>query len=118
MHQNQTIPEEKVKEYQTMFKFNNLNLSEDQKQSLLKVLFRHDAILSRSEFDLGKCDILQHVINTGNARPIKQNPYKTDPIRQEESKRQIEAMLKADIIEPSNAPWASPAFVVPKKNKA
>jgi hypothetical protein len=41
--------------------------------------------------------------------------YRIPEIHKEEVKRQIEQMLRDDIIQPSISPWNSPILVIPKK---
>jgi hypothetical protein len=66
--------------------------------------------------DLGRTSVITHSIDTGNAKPIKQRPYRTSPDQQEFIKNEIGEMLKKGIISPTSSPWASPVVVVPKKN--
>ena len=57
-----------------------------------------------------------HNINTGNANPIKQHPYKASPDQQVFIKREIEKMLYQGIISPITSPWSFPVVIVSKKN--
>ena len=66
--------------------------------------------------NLGRTTVFTHSINTGNATPIKQRPYKASPDQQEFIKREIEEMSKRSIISPSMSSWSSPVVIVPKKN--
>jgi hypothetical protein len=56
-----------------------------------------------------------HRINTGNATPIRQKPYRTPHHLLEFEKQHIEELLKNGVIRPSESPWASPTVIVPKK---
>lgn len=40
--------------------------------------------------------------------PIKQHPYRVNPKKREAMRKEIDYMLKHDLIEPSNSPWSSP----------
>lgn len=57
---------------------------------------------------LGHTGIAKHRIDTADARPIKQPPHRL-PVHLQS---QVEAMLQAGIIEPSDSPWASPIFLI------
>ncbi|XP_048587367.1 uncharacterized protein LOC125570179 [Nematostella vectensis] len=65
---------------------------------------------------VGYTDIVQHTINTGDARPIRQPPYRTSPANRAEISRQTEQMLEQGIISPSVSPWAAPVVLALKKD--
>ena len=51
-----------------------------------------------------------------DARPIKQQPYRLNPIYKKKVKDEIDRMLKADIIEPvEESEWIRPMVVQDKK---
>ncbi|KAK3089262.1 hypothetical protein FSP39_002191 [Pinctada imbricata] len=50
----------------------------------------------------------------GDASPIKQHPYRLNPIKLQYMRKEIQYMLENDIIEPSNSDWSSPCILVPK----
>ena len=65
---------------------------------------------------LGKIDATNHRIDLKpGARPIYQAPYRAGPIAREKEKKDMDRMLRAGVIEPTSAEWASPAVFVPKK---
>ena len=56
-----------------------------------------------------------HDVDVGDAKPIKQHPYRSNPVKQEILKEQIQyPMLENDFIEPSKSEWSSPCILVPK----
>jgi hypothetical protein len=57
-----------------------------------------------------------HDIRTGDALPIKKNPYRMPYALKDEMKRQLDAMLEKGIITPCASPWAAPVILVPKKS--
>ena len=66
---------------------------------------------------LGKIGATKHRIELKpGARPIYQAPYQAGPIAREKEKTEIDRMLRAGVIEPTSAEWASPAVFVPKKD--
>lgn len=65
---------------------------------------------------LGRITTYEHFIDTGNALPIKQNPYPCSPIIQQKYFKQLDQLLELDVVEPSNSPWCSPTVLVKKAN--
>jgi hypothetical protein len=53
-----------------------------------------------------------------DATTLKAKPYRTSPKMRKEINRQIDDMLKADIIVPSEGQFTSAVFLVPKKGKS
>ncbi|CAK9811734.1 Retrovirus-related Pol polyprotein from transposon 297 [Anthophora quadrimaculata] len=64
---------------------------------------------------LGKTDAIEHRIPTINNEPIHVKQYRYPPVHREEISKQITELLENDIIKPSNSPYNSPLWVVPKK---
>ena len=56
------------------------------------------------------------MIDTGDAMPIKQRPYRTSPECKREIGRQVREMLQKGIIQESVSPWSSPVVLVKKKD--
>ena len=65
---------------------------------------------------LGRTSLVQHVIETGDAVPIKQRPYRSSPESKREVDRQVEEMLDKGIVQESVSPWSSPVVLVKKKD--
>ena len=63
---------------------------------------------------IGQIHILMHDVDVGDARPIKQHPYRVNPIKLEKLRQEVQYTLEKDIIEPSQSSWASPCVLVPK----
>jgi hypothetical protein len=57
-----------------------------------------------------------HEIRTGDALPIKKNPYRVPHAFKEEMKHQTDAMLEKGVITPCASPWAAPVILVPNKS--
>ena len=91
-------------------------LSADQRDKVAKLLIKHQATFSESDADLGRTGVTRHKIPTGNASPIKK-PLRRLPVHMnEEAEKQIEDMLRIDVIKPSSSPWASGIVMVQKKD--
>ncbi|XP_074819017.1 uncharacterized protein LOC141993377 [Natator depressus] len=55
-----------------------------------------------------------HSIDTGNARPIRVQPYRVSAQAKTAIEREIQDMLQMGVIRPSESAWASPVVLVPK----
>ena len=64
----------------------------------------------------GRTNCVHHHVDIGNAAPIKQNPYRVNPQKLSCLKKELDYMLKNDIIEPSQSNWSSPCLLVPKSD--
>jgi hypothetical protein len=60
---------------------------------------------------------VEHSIETGDARPIKRNPYRIPHALKPVVDEHIDGMLKKKIIEPSTSLWSSSIVLVRKKSK-
>ena len=66
----------------------------------------------------GKIDVTKHRIELKpGIRPIYQAPYRAGPIARQKEKMEIDRMLRAGVIEPKLAEWASPVVFVPKNDR-
>ena len=65
---------------------------------------------------LGCTSQMEHSIDTGDARPIKRNPYRIPYALKPVVDEHIE-MLEKEIIEPSMSPWSSSIVLVQKKSR-
>ena len=82
-----------------------------------KDLFRkYRDVFAFSDDQLGRTSLVQHTIDTGDAAPIKQRPYRTTPENKQEIDRQVSDMLQKGIVQESVSPWSSPVVLVKKKN--
>lgn len=58
-----------------------------------------------------------HDVDIGDATPIKQAPYRVNPIKMLQMSEEIKFMLKNEILEPSYSEWSSPCLLIPKPDK-
>lgn len=91
-------------------------VTEGEKEQLVTLLNRYSDIFSLSEYDLGCTDLVEHEINTGNNKPVRQ-ALRRQPISVEKAiGDQLKVMLEQNIIEPSQSAWASNVVAVKKKD--
>ena len=61
-----------------------------------------------------KTTLIEHDVDVGDFAPIKQHPYRVSPMKKELLDKEVQYMLKNDIIEESQSNWSSPCILVPK----
>ena len=92
-----------------------LDLPHDTIEGLKQLLHDHRETFASSSADLGFCPLVEHDIDTGDARPIKQSSRRP-PLAAREAKDEIlDEMLATGVIEPSISSWASSVCLVKKK---
>ncbi|CAM4591971.1 unnamed protein product [Lepidochelys olivacea] len=62
----------------------------------------------------GLTERVYHSTDTGNAHPIKVQPYQVSPQAKTAIEREIQDMLQIGVIRPSGSAWPSPVVLVPK----
>lgn len=92
---------------------NKNNLSPDQQARLNTVV---EEFRSLSGGRLGRTNLEQHVIDTGDISPIKQRYYPVSPHLLPILNKELDRMLELGVVEPSHSAWNSPVLLVPKAN--
>lgn len=92
-----------------MEKLSEADLEVNQKEAMFSLLKQFDNML---DGHLGCTSLAEHVIDTGDAKPINLPPYRTSPAKKRIIEEQIQQMLRDNIIEPSTSPWAAPVVIV------
>ena len=62
----------------------------------------------------GFCSLVEHTIDTGDARPIACHPRPMTPAKRTILQNLVQQLLELDLIEPCSSPWASAPVLVPK----
>lgn len=99
-------------DYGRLVERTELDTLEEQKLSIVIDKFKTIADPNK----LGRISTYEYVIDTGDALPIKQNPYPCSPIIQQKYYNQLDQLLALDVVEPSKSPWCSPTVLVKKAN--
>lgn len=89
------------------------SLSPEQQSILNKTI---ENFKNLSSDTLGRTNLVEHYIDTGDARPFKQRQYMLSPAMQKHLHKEVNDMLRLGVIKPSNSPWSSPILLVRKKN--
>ena len=108
----------KVQNINTRNISNKKGLDENLQKQFDDLLQKYDHLFAKSETDLGTTDLIQATFNTGDAQPIKQNPYRLPYSQWPILEKHLKELSEADIIEPSQSPWSSPILFVPRKDKS
>jgi len=95
------------------FDINN-ELPINQQHQLKIILNKYSDCFAKNSTDLGSIDIGNVPIPTISDDPINLPPYRLSLKEQTELQRQVDELLKAGLIVPSNSSYASPAFLVNK----
>ena len=61
-----------------------------------------------------RTDMISHDVDIGDASPIKQHPYRLNPMKAKYLDQEIQYLLENDFIEHSQSSWSSPCILVPK----
>ena len=73
-------------------------------------------MFAKDEFDLGCFSEIQHRIDTGDSRPVRQRLRRTPLGFEDEEAKHLKKMLDANIIKPSHSEYASAPVQVRKKD--
>lgn len=92
------------------------NLTAESSANLARLLCKYQSVFAKSSDDLGKTNLVQHQINTGNAAPIRQPPRRLPFGKRQIEKDEINKMLERGVIEPSTSAWSSPIVLMAKKD--
>ena len=78
------------------------------KQLILEYEHSFPDIPSRTDKIYHDVDIID------SSKPVKQHPYRMNPVKQQYLREQVQYLLDNDFIEPSQSEWSSPCILVPK----
>jgi hypothetical protein len=92
------------------------SVPETEAKALEQLLIEYSDVFSRSDRDLGLTDIVTHNIDTGDARPIRQQLRRFPPVHAQIISDHVDNMLAQGTIEPACSPWASNVVLVRKKD--
>ena len=94
------------------------HLNHEEKREIIKICKEFIDIFYNENVPLTFTNKIRHKIRTTDQVPIYTKSYRYPFIHRQEVENQIKKMLDQNIIEPSNSPWSSPLWVVPKKADA
>lgn len=92
------------------------HLTKEEARRAREFLRCYQHVFAEPDTPMGRTDIVQHRINTGDAQPIRQAPRRLPLARQEQVEKMVKEMTEQGVIEESNSPWSSPVVLVTKKD--
>ena len=91
-------------------------LDQLQRNEVAVLLTEFSDVFASSTDDLGRTSLVKHTINTGDSKPIRQNPRRLPLSQRTVAEVEVEKMLKRGVIEHSTSPWAALVVLVRKKD--
>ena len=88
-------------------------LPPEQAQDIVSLIKKHPGLFKDTP---GLTNLVSHDVDTGEAAPIKQHPYRIPPYRQEAVKAELQYMLEIGAIEKGSSAWSSPLVPVLKSD--
>ena len=89
-------------------------LDAEQRRRLARMLTRFQSTFVRSSTELGLSNVGEHVIQTGDAAPVRDPPRRIPLHKRDAVEQKIKEMLEVGVIRPSNSPWAACPVLVTK----
>lgn len=96
-------------------KLRTQHIDPEHKDSIEKILASYHDIFSLDPDTLPCTKLTEHTITLKTDKPINVKSYRHPECHKSEIHRQIEEMLKKNVIENSDSPFNAPVWVVPKK---
>lgn len=94
------------------------NLSSDQQNQIRDLVTGYKDIFADNPKNPTRTILTEHKIVTGDSLPVKNKMRRVPTAFENEVDRQVQEMLKHDIIRPSCSPWNSPLLLVKKKDNS
>ena len=91
-------------------------LSDQQKTAMGQLVMKYPGLFAAKGAPLGRTHLVEHHIDVGDARPVKQAPRRVPVHRTAVVDEALEDMVSAGVIAPSESPWSSPVVIVRKKD--
>ncbi|KAI5645124.1 integrase core domain-containing protein [Phthorimaea operculella] len=95
----------KTQESKIVNSFKNLTESQQITANLIIEKFKN---ISTDTKPLGRTHLVEHRIDTGDHPPIKQRCYRLSPEKQKALHKEVDDMVRLDVIEPCESPWLNP----------
>ena len=105
-----------TEQFKEMLEEATIHLDKTVAEQVRKFLYAHADSFVGPDGKLGRTNLVQHGICTGDARSIKQGLRRQPIAKRKEEEESIFKMLQDDIIEPSDSPWSSPVVLAAKKD--
>jgi len=92
------------------------DLTEEERLRAIQFIRENAADFSTSEFDIGRTELVQHRIDTGNHKPFRQALRRHPMAHLPVIDQHVQEMLQHDIVEPAASPWSSNIVLIRKSD--
>ena len=88
------------------------HLSSDKRLELKQLILEYEHLFQDIP---SKTDKIYHDVELiDGSKPVKQHPYRMNPVKQHILREKVQYLLDIDSIEPSQSEWSSPCILLPK----
>ena len=87
------------------------HLDQTQRDELIMLILEYEHLFPDIPI---RTDQIYHDVDIEGSKPIKQHPYRMNPMKSQWLREEIQYLLDNDFIEPSQRDWSSPCILVPK----
>ena len=109
------VPTESVEQVVTEKQFDVGILTTEQKVVVNEMFDEHKNLFANDLSELKQTNLVKHVINTGDALPVRKTLYSMTPEKQEFLRKELDMLMNKGLIRESYSPWACSPLIVPKK---
>ena len=106
-------PSSGVGSLEDLVDLSDVSLTSQQREKFFALLRRYPSLFSDQ---LGHCSLVEHVIDTGTAKPVRSAPRRIPPHLETEVKQRVQDMVDQGVLEPSDGTWSSPVVLVKKRD--
>ena len=92
------------------------DLTMEQKHQVENLVITYQDTFTGPDGKVGQTDLVEHTIDVGNARPVKQRHRNVPMHLQSQVDEELVKLEENGEIEDSTSPWSSPLVIVPKKD--
>jgi hypothetical protein len=92
------------------------HLTEEEKLVVRPALLDQDIFKKTEDGKIPRTDFGYHEIDTGDAPPVKRNPYRIPYALRDEMRNQVDEMVKRGVFTKAAIEWAAPVILIRKKN--
>jgi len=104
------------KHTEELFRLSTDGLDKHQKSEVKRLLSEYSDVFAQDDLDLGNFTELEHAIDTGTAKPVKQRMRRTPACFVDEEEAHLQKMLDVGVIQPSISEWTSVPVLIHKRD--
>jgi len=87
------------------------HLDQTKEEEMMQLVFQFVKLFPDTP---SRTDQVLHDVDVGAATPIKQHPYRVNPLKLKIIREEVAYMLENDLTEASRSEWSSPCVLIPK----